>query len=240
MNSKDELSILQKLLNKQREQHLDRLAGNNKAKRDAKAPARDPGQTLLQKLNKAAQHRQLEKHSDESIQWFKRNASKAAGKERAQTALLDQQKKARGIGKTIPIGKMYTYAYDAKHKDTLPYFDRFPLIFYVGPAPKGFYGINLHYLSPDYRAILFDALLDLATNKKYSSSNKLTLTYKLLVSTQSLSFFKPCFKQYLHTQLQSDVVEIPYHEWETALFLPTADFQGATNTQVWSDSALGL
>ena len=231
---------LQKILKKQRAAHLDKLAGNKKSQRAQNAPEKDAEETLLQKLTKAAQLRQLDKHSEESINWFRTTAAKTVGRDRAQKDLLDQQKKARGIGKSTPIGKLYTFAYDAKWKDVLPYWDRFPLVFYVGPAKGGFFGLNLHYLSPSYRAVLFDALLDIATNNKNSDRNKLQITYNLLKGSADLTYFKPCFKHYLVTQLDSIVVEIPWAEWESALFLPTQDFQKATSAQVWSDSALGL
>ena len=196
-------------------------------------------ETLLQKLQKDADLRKLDRNSEESLTWYKNNAKRLVGKERAQLSLLQQQKRAQNIGTRVPIGKMYTYGYDALHKDTLPYFDRFPLIFYVGPAAGGFYGINLHYLSPRYRAILFDALLDITNDPKYTDKKKVILTYNLLNRSQKFRYFRPCFKHYLAGQLETRIVEIPYDQWETALYLPTADFVGATNNQVWSDSILG-
>ena len=39
------------------------------------------------------------------------------------------------------MGNMYLFAYDPKHKDTLPYYDRFPLIFPINKSEivcKGF------------------------------------------------------------------------------------------------------
>jgi hypothetical protein len=62
------------------------------------------------------------------------------------------------------IGKMYTFFYDPKHKETLPYYDLFPLIFVVGPAAGGFLGINLHYLPPVLRAKLMDSLYQILNN----------------------------------------------------------------------------
>ena len=43
-------------------------------------------------------------------------------------------------------GMMNLFGYDAKHKATLPYYDKFPLIFPIEPAKGGFIGINFHYL----------------------------------------------------------------------------------------------
>lgn len=195
--------------------------------------------TLLGKLEYAARLRNLEKHSEESLDWFRTNVGKMFGRERAQRAIIKEQPKAR-LGSKLPIGKMYCYAYDPKFKETLPYYDRFPLIFYVAPAKGGFFGINLHYLPPKQRAILFDRLLDLKTNPRYSDRTRLKLTYTLLASTQKFKLFKPCFKRYLISHMETKPVEIEYENWEAALFLPIADFQKAKPTQVWSDSILGL
>ena len=43
-------------------------------------------------------------------------------------------------------GVMNLFAYDPKHKATLPYYDRFPLIMPLQAAKGGFYGLNFHYL----------------------------------------------------------------------------------------------
>ena len=64
------------------------------------------------------------------------------------------------------------YFYDPKTKDTLPYYDRFPLTIMVGPAPKGFYGLNLHYLPLDIRARFLDSLLDTINNKRYDETTQ--------------------------------------------------------------------
>src|SRR5580693_539959 len=164
--------------------------------------------TLLQKLEDQARARGLEKHSEESLEWFRKNAGRLVGRASAQRQVIQQQPYAKGIGRTVPIGKMFTYAYNPKWKDTLPYYDRFPLGFYVGPAKGGFYMLNLHYLPPKARAILFDALLDLQNNPKYTERTKLKLTYRILVSSQKYRLFKPCFKHYLVTHLKTRVVEI--------------------------------
>jgi hypothetical protein len=48
-------------------------------------------------------------------------------------------------------GIMNLFGYDPKHKDRLPYYDVFPLIFPLEPAKGGFIGLNFHYLQPGAR-----------------------------------------------------------------------------------------
>jgi len=134
------------------------------------------------------------------------------------------------------IGRMYHFKYEPKGAKDLPYYDRFPLIFMVGVAPGGFHGINLHYLPPQLRAKLMDALYDITNNTKYDESTKLKVTYDVLNSASRFRFFKPTFKHYLNSQVRSKFIEINSTEWDTALFLPTERFQKAKKTKVWADS----
>lgn len=136
----------------------------------------------------------------------------------------------------VLIGRMYHFKYEPKGAKDLPYYDRFPLIFMVGVAPGGFHGINLHYLPPQLRARLMDALYDITNNTKYDESTKLKVTYDVLNSASRFRFFKPTFKHYLNSQVRSKFIEINSTEWDTALFLPTERFMKAKKTKVWSDS----
>lgn len=138
------------------------------------------------------------------------------------------------------VGSMYMFYYDAKHKDTLPYFDRFPLIFPFKKVDGGFMGINMHYLPLQYRAKLMDSLYDLTTNERYDERTKLELSYKLLNSAGRFKYFKPCVKHYLTGQLRSRFMYIYPSEWDMALFLPLERFQGASKTKVWSDTRRAL
>ena len=56
------------------------------------------------------------------------------------------------------VGSMYMYEYSAKHKDTLPYYDRLPLIFPYKKVKGGFYGLNMHYLPQPQQN--YDSTLD--------------------------------------------------------------------------------
>jgi hypothetical protein len=134
------------------------------------------------------------------------------------------------------VGQMYMYYYDAKHKDTLPYFDRFPLVFPYKKVKGGFMGINLHYLPLTYRAKMMDALYEVASNTRYDESTKLQLSYKLLDSSSRFRYFKPCVKHYLTSQMRSKFMYIYPSEWDIALFMPLERFQGASKATVFKDS----
>lgn len=198
--------------------------------------------TLLQKLEQQAMKRGLEKFSKESLDWYRKTASRLVKGEGLRTKFIkDQKQRAKELRDTTlrpGIGKMYSFVYDAKHKDTLPYWDAFPLIFFLAPTDSGFYGINLHLLPPAARAKLLDRLMEFANNKRYDERTKLRLSYELLASSTKLSLFRPCFRQYLWSHVRTKFLKIDASEWEAALFLPIADFQGATEKYIWKESLL--
>jgi hypothetical protein len=138
------------------------------------------------------------------------------------------------------LGQMYLYSYEAKHAKTLPYYDRFPLVFPFKKVKGGFYGINLHYLPLAYRAKLMDALYEISSNNRYDETTKLKLSYDVLSSASRFRYFKPCVKRYLTSQLRSQFLYIYPSEWDIALFLPLERFQGATKSTVFADSRRAL
>ena len=138
------------------------------------------------------------------------------------------------------MGSMYMFFYDPKHKDTLPYYDSFPLVIVLKPAEGGFLGLNLHYLPPVLRAKFLDALLDVTNNKRYDESTKFKLTYNALQRVAKMKYFKPCIKHYLTDHVRSRFAMVQAPEWEIAVFLPTADFNSRGKTyninKVYADS----
>ncbi len=134
------------------------------------------------------------------------------------------------------IGKMFMFFYDPKHKDTLPYYDVFPLIFLLDFKDNGFMGINLHYLPPVLRAKLMDALYSTANNNKYNASTKLNVSYQILNAASRYHYFKPCLKRYLADHVQGNYLNIEPRNWDSALMLPTERFKKASADKVWRDS----
>ena len=187
---------------------------------------------LFAKVEQEAFRAGITPRTKQSRDWFRSKLS-SMGVSR-NTLMRDEQLKL--VNKSQPlIGSMNMFFYDPKHKKTLPYYDRFPLSVIVGPAQGGFYGLNLHYLPPVLRAKMLDALMGVTNNKKYDDSTKFEISYKLLVATSRLRFFKPCYKHYLFAHVKSRLARVSAPEWEIATFLPTADFEG-NKSKVYSDS----
>ena len=78
--------------------------------------------SLIQRLEQETPD-DLEARSLESLRWFQ---------QRVKTLKLNSQSfyKQSSLNKARRYleGRMYTFFYDAKHKKTLPYWDRFPVV----------------------------------------------------------------------------------------------------------------
>ena len=178
---------------------------------------------------------QMPARTDASREWYRQQAKDTTRPQSRPEKMIKEMGKERARGR-FELGNMYMFNYDPKHKATLPYYDRFPLIFPINRAKGGFMGINMHYLPPVLRAKLMDALYETSNNKYYDETTKLKLSYQTLASATKFKEFKPCIKHYLTGQLRSRLIYISPSEWDVALFLPTARFVGATQAQVFKDS----
>lgn len=169
--------------------------------------------------------------TQEAKDWYRKQARKV----KADPADIMRDSKGR-LKNTPKIGEMFFFYYDPKHKKTLPYYDRFPLIFPIKRYKDGFLGINLHYLPYKERALLMDALYSVANNKKFDENTKLKISYDILKSATKFKYFKPCIKRYLSKHLRSRVLKVFSSEWDIALFLPVHQFEKANARAVWKDS----
>lgn len=175
---------------------------------------------------------QIPARTQQARTWFRETAEttrSSAG--RPNSILRDGEKTA-----IVRPGRMYHFFYDPKTKQTLPYYDVFPLIFMVKKTQDGFYGINLHYLPLPLRAKLMDALYNIASDDRYDQNTKLRLSYSILSKSAKYRYFKPCFKHYLGDHVSSRFIEIPSSQWDIALFLPTERFKKSTKSTIWTQS----
>ena len=168
------------------------------------------GESLFQQLEFEAFRAGITPRTKQSIDWFRKKARQMfRGRVvRNRTAIMqDELLDLKSRPNRSPMGNMYMFFYDPKHKKTLPYYDGFPLIIMLGPAPNGFYGLNLHYLPPVIRARALDAILG---NGKVPSK-----------------YLAPARKHYLTKHVRSRFAEVDKPEWEIATFLPMADWNKA-------------
>ena len=127
------------------------------------------------------------------------------------------------------IGQLYTYLYNPKTKDKLPYYDIVPLVIPVQYTDNGFYGLNFHYLSLPERNKLLNIILPFSQK---SETSKKKSSYAKLVSLAS-GIWSPCCKRYLWTHIRTKFVNIPQEDWYEIIKMPVISFQKATTKEVY-------
>jgi hypothetical protein len=137
---------------------------------------------------------------------------------------------------TLRLGLMYCFYYDAKTKDNLPYWDRFPLIIVLEKYDNGFLGLNLHYLPVKFRIAFLSKLMRYARFNEKDDILRVRITYDILNATRRTAEFKPCLKRYLYGQIRSRVLSIKPDEWDVATMLPLQQFKKARPQTVWKES----
>lgn len=183
-------------------------------------------------LLKGIRSGQMPGRTNDARKWFREKAKETNV---TPSELMRTEERSR-LRNRHRQGSMFFFFYDPKHKKTLPYYDRFPLIFPVGPAKGGFYGINFHYLPLPLRAKLMNAIYDVTNNDKFDDTTRAKLTYGLLKSASQFKEFKPTFKHYLKDHVKSRFLMVHPSEWDIALWLPVAEFEKAGQRKVWADS----
>lgn len=173
--------------------------------------------SLLDKVKKDMQMLGVTPRSSQARAWLQSQIAKMKIPTNRSNLLGD----ANRISARAFIGKMYFFKYDAKGKDTLPVWDKYPLVLPMDIYDDGFLGLNLHYLDPYNRLALLDKLHDFINNDKYDDSTSFRLSYDLLASSRRYKMIEPCIKRYLLQHIRSPLIYIEPDNWETAIFLPT-------------------
>lgn len=210
--------------------------------------------------------REIRQKTKKSAQWFRDSIrgqfgkSKSKAAQQAQKQLSGGEKKANNYVnrnttledpefkknlrtvKMPEIGRLYMYVYDPKHKDTLPYYDVFPMTFIMDFYNDGFLGMNMHYLPPLLRARLMEELLkhQKRTTRKGKKEEYLNISYAILKAAGANKYFKPTIKRYLFDHVRSPFAEVLEPQWENAIFMPVEQFRKKTRAEVWSDSKAEL
>ena len=185
---------------------------------------------LLDRMKASIAKEGLSPRTNASREWLK---TKVKDLKPTSDALMRDKNRLKN---TSMIGKMYFYFYDPKTKDTMPYYDRFPLVIPIERYNDGFLGLNLHYIHPKHRMILLDKLSDTTSNDTYDDKTKFKINYRYLSAASRIFEATPCIKRYLFTQIESRFLEITADEWDIAAMLPVETFVGATTNKVYADS----
>lgn len=122
------------------------------------------------------------------------------------------------------VGRLNLFVYDPKYKQTLPYYDIFPLVLPLEPIKNGFAGINFHYLPPNQRFTLLTQLQRYAIHgrSEISAKNRFDVSYNRI---KKLPLTKNAIKKYLWAHTRSQYLRVDYNEAALAVYLPIAQFK---------------
>lgn len=177
---------------------------------------------------------QLADAAKKSRSWFQQQAT-LLGRQQIQPLRLIKSEPSKNVAKIIP-GELYLFMYDAKHQDTLQYWDMFPMVFPFRKLSDGFIGLNLHYLPYAMRITLLDRLMAFRTNSLMNENTRLKYSWSLIQSMSKLKMANSCVHRYLLPHIQSPLKRIDAADWTTALMLPVERFVGASKSRVWTES----
>jgi len=184
---------------------------------------------------------QLETMSRESITWLNRKMSqlKNPGNIRRDISReKDRYVRATSLGYSgkFLLGGLYFFYYNPKTKDSLPYYDTFPLVMPLEKYGDGFLGLNFHYLPVRYRMVFMKKLVGRAIYDENDEIKRVKITYDILSASRRYKEFRPCLKRYLVSHIKSKIMAVQPEEWDVASMLPVQAFRKAPVSEVWSDS----
>ena len=145
------------------------------------------------------------------------------------------------VGTKPEVGKMYTYVYDAKHKKTLPYWDKFPLVIILDVNAQYQLGLNLHYVPPKFRQVFLEKLL--AANPRLLNQKTIGPRAKFKINWAAVKKYPGAdkmIKLYIRSRVKGSMVEISPTQWANTIYLPTQQFldkegKRFSARKVWAD-----
>ncbi|AJT61155.1 DNA end protector during packaging [Vibrio phage phi-ST2] len=148
----------------------------------------------------------IAKNQRKSLAWFKKRVHDAIRSRKVQRPHK---------------GNMYVFAYDAKHKDKLPYWDKFPCIICLGVEKGYMLGLNLHYIPPKDREKFLTILLRYATTKTVSNTTRLSVDWGRV---KNIKFSKHMVKLYILKRIKGSLEEVKPHDWYNVIHMPLQQF----------------
>ena len=147
--------------------------------------------TLLDRVQESLAKQGIPSRSAKARTWIQNKVKSLSS---SRDSLMKDQGR---LTNNVSIGKLYFFFYNPKLKDSLPYYDRFPLVLPIEHYQDGFLGLNLHYIHPKQRIILLDKLSNTLSNRNYDENTRMRITYEYLKAASNIFEATPCIKRYL-------------------------------------------
>ena len=161
-----------------------------------------------------------------------------AGSLKDGASIIKDSKRESGL----QFGRMYFFHYQPKIRETLPYYDIFPLVIPIRAYRKGMLGMNFHYLPYRLRERLMKKLIGFLNEENKEAY--LDVSYNDIKSFTRYKEAKPTLHKYDLTgaYVRSSFLLVEANEWNTAIHLPVEEFRsrrggdGVSKQKVWEDS----
>ncbi len=163
---------------------------------------------------------------------------------------LNPNQLLQGTGKTKRLlsGRLYMFNYrNPIAKNTLPYYDMFPVVLVINhrPSKNYFQGLNFHYLPPKYRAEILDELYRYMINEgaegdSISRTIRARLSprvdYEFMKKRRSMMSFKPLWRRYNLDRVIGQYLYVPPKAWDVITMMPLARFRKRGINSIYMDS----
>lgn len=170
--------------------------------------------------------RDANRYTKEAIDWFRVRVSKDLNVKASQLLNATEYKKENAEKGHLLIGRLYLFKYEAETAGDaeLDVYDQYPLIFLFNSSKSKegkllLHGLNVHYLTPRERMMLFIELLKLKSSKRFNARTKLKLQWNLIKSVVKSELYTRAVHAYRVDRIHSRMQQIAATDWEIVVFL---------------------
>jgi len=132
-------------------------------------------------------------------------------------------------------GYIYSYKYDPKYRDTLAYYDGFPLIIFLKFVKGGFYGLNIHFTPMKIREKMFKQF-------KYKQGKKEEIRSESVWTSLNTvrRYFPVIIRRYLTGHIRGRIIAIPPTKYtvEELKNFPTEKFFKLSSNEIFKIAML--
>ena len=142
----------------------------------------------------------------QSRDWYRTQLENAAPKniitDERSDEIGDEFERDRNMVTSFPrLYNLMYYDYKAKWRNELPFYDKHPLVFVLEIDGKSFFGVNLHYYSPEER-----------------------MGIAMSLAEDRIPRFTKGAHKYLLSEVRSPYLILAQQEWQTMCLLPVEEF----------------
>lgn len=176
-------------------------------------------------------------HTAEYYDWFRKTINKTITKsdydQLRQKIVTDPYRQSNSLF----LGKLYFFFYNQPdYRNTLPFYDTFPLLLLLRRTKNHIFGINLHYIPPKRRLVKFLELLKYTSNSQLTEGTRIILPYSKMKTDNNWKIFKSCFRQYKINKISGNLINISAPDWPIAVNLPVERFKKKGKREIWSQT----